>query len=204
MWPLVLTSLVLGLVPVVPWLSASLLSSLAHLVSFLSTLSMAHLGYLQWDDPFLCGRTSGLLQTVFALWVNVWITCYFADRWWWLSHGRYCSVWVGFLYTVIDRLPSLSGLTMVSKNGMAPSSLLSPTVNFMTRTILLMCSRKFCLFSSLGWHLYHTHTYATFYGGGWQYLTAYCSMYSISRLAKMGLTGATPSTCSWNWPWKEK
>ena len=38
---------------------------------------------------------------------------------------------MGFLYTVMDRLPSTSGFTMVSKKGMEPSSLLSSTVNFM-------------------------------------------------------------------------
>ena len=72
----------------------------------------------------------------------------FADKRWWLSHCRYWSVWVGFLYTVIDNPPSASGLTVVFKKGMAPSSLLSSTVNLMVGSTLLMCSGKFCLFSS--------------------------------------------------------
>ena len=55
------------------------------------------------------------------------------------THYKYWSVWVGFLYTVMDRLPLSSGFTMVSKKGMDPFSLLSPTVNFMAGSTLLMC-----------------------------------------------------------------
>ena len=43
----------------------------------------------------------------------------------------------------MDRPPFSSGLTMVSKKGMEPSSLLSSTVNFMEGSTLLMCWRKF-------------------------------------------------------------
>ena len=49
---------------------------------------------------------------------------------------------VASLYTVIDSVLSASGLTMVSKKGMAPFSLLSSTVNFMAGSTVLMCSRK--------------------------------------------------------------
>ena len=45
----------------------------------------------------------------------------------------------GCLYTVMDSVPSASGLAMVSKKGMDPSSLLSSTVNFMAGSTLLMC-----------------------------------------------------------------
>ena len=38
----------------------------------------------------------------------------------------------------MDRLPSASGLTMVSKKGMDPSSLLSSTVNLIAGSTLLM------------------------------------------------------------------
>ena len=46
---------------------------------FFSTLSKAHLGYLLWVSaslrwPFSLWRSSGLLHTVLALWVRVWIT----------------------------------------------------------------------------------------------------------------------------------
>ena len=44
-----------------------------------------------------------------------------------------------YLYTVIDSVPSASGLTLVSKKGMDPSSLLSSTVNFMAGSTLFMC-----------------------------------------------------------------
>ena len=43
---------------------------------------------------------------------------------------------VGFPYKMIDSLPSASGLTMVSKKGMAPYSLLSSTVNVMAVNVL--------------------------------------------------------------------
>ena len=71
------------------------------------------------------------------------------EEWWWLSHCKYWSVCVGFLYTVMDREPSASGLTIVSKKGMDPSSLLSSTVNLMAGSTLFMCWRKPCLLASL-------------------------------------------------------
>ena len=43
------------------------------------------------------------------------------------------------MYTVMDREPSASGLTIVSKKGMDPSSLLSSTVNLMAGSTLFMC-----------------------------------------------------------------
>ena len=57
------------------------------------------------------------------------ITLNLAERLWWLSHCRYWSLWVSFLYTVMDRPPFSSCLTIVSKKGMESSSLLSSTVN---------------------------------------------------------------------------
>ena len=87
------------------------------------------------DDPLL-------YQLNYPGWYRVLITLYLADKWWWLSHCRYWSVWFGFLYTVIDSVLSASGLTMVSKKRMAPSSLLPSTVNLMDRSTLLMCSKK--------------------------------------------------------------
>ena len=130
------------------------MTSLEDLLSLFSTLSKAHLQYLHWVRAFLrcsfsCLSNSGLLHTVLALWERVLITLNLAERLWWLSHCRYWSVWVGFLYTVMDRPPSSSDFTMVSKKGMEPSSLLSSTVNFMARSTLLMCWRKSCLLTSL-------------------------------------------------------
>ena len=48
-----LISLVMGWAPVVCWLLASSITSLGGLVSLFSTLSKAHLGYLQWVGAFL-------------------------------------------------------------------------------------------------------------------------------------------------------
>ena len=133
-----------------PWLLTPSMASLEDLFSLFSTLSKAHLGYLHWLRAFLrhsfsCLSDSGLLYTVLALWERVLITLNLAERLWWLFHCRCWSVWVGFLYTVMDRLPFSSGSTMVSKKGMEPSSLLSSTVNLMTGSTLLMCWRKPCL-----------------------------------------------------------
>ena len=104
-----------------------------------------------------------------ALWVRVLITLNFAERWWWLSHCRYWSVWVGFLYTVMDRSPPTSGITMVSNKGMAPSSLLFSTVNWIAGSTLLMCCRKSCLLTSF-WMTKVSSTYlCQSLGGAGQY-----------------------------------
>ena len=77
---------------------------------------------------------------------------------------------MGFLYTVMDREPSTSGLTIVSKKGMEPSSLLSSTVNLMAGSTLFMCWRKLCLLASL-WMTKVSLTYLPQnLGGGGQYL----------------------------------
>ena len=108
MWHLFLTSLVAGWAPVVP----PSVGCLMDLLSLFSTLSKAHLGYLHLVRAFLrwffsCWSSSGLLHTVEALWERVWITLNLAEMWWWLSHCKYWSVWVGFLYTVMDSVPQL-------------------------------------------------------------------------------------------------
>ena len=71
---------------------------------------------------------------------------------------------------VMDRLPSTSGFTMVSKKGMEPSSLLSSTVNFIAGSTLFMYYRKPCLLASL-WITKVSSTYLhQNLGGGVQYL----------------------------------
>ena len=107
----------------------------------------------------------GLLHTVFTLWVRVFIMLYLAEKWWWLSHCKYWYVWVSFLYTVIDSLPSASGLRVVSMKGMALSSLLFSTVNLIARSTLFMCWRKLCLFLPFGQTKCHPHTWAIFWEG---------------------------------------
>ena len=51
----------------------------------------------------------------------------------------------------------------------------------------------------------HPHTSIKAWGGA--VLRAFCSKYSMYKLATMGLTRepiTTPLTCSWNWSWNEK
>ena len=183
MWPFALTSLLVGWVPVVPCPLGRSLTSLADLVSLCSTLSKAHLGYLQLVRAFLrCSisfwRSLGLLQTVLALWERVLMKLYFAERWWWLSLCKYWSMCVGFLYTVMDSLPSFSGFTMVPKKGMAPSSLLFSTVNCMARSTTLMYCRKFCLISSF-WMM-KCHPYTVAIASGWEaVLGAFCKIFRL-------------------------
>ena len=81
-------------------------------------------------------------HTSLALWNSVLMTLYLLDMAWWLSHCRYWLVWVGFLYTVVNRLPSLCGVTTVSKKGIALSALMFSAVNFMFSSIELMCWKK--------------------------------------------------------------
>ena len=87
-----------------------------------------------------------ITEDCFALWVRVLMTLYLAERWWWLSYCRYWSMFMGFWYTVMDNLPSFSGVTMVSRKGIAQSSLLFSTVNCMARSTLSW--RTICLYSS--------------------------------------------------------
>ena len=96
---------------------------------------IAHFGYLH--SPSTCSRccnsfsaNSGVKQMVWALCVSVLMTLYFAAMLWLLSHGRYRSAWVGFLYTPIVNVPSVSGLMVVPRKGMEPSSFASSTVNW--------------------------------------------------------------------------
>ena len=142
MQPFTLPSVVADLSPAVSWLFSLFPLHCYDLWTFFPILPMAHLGYLQWLSIFLrwsisFWRSCSLLHTVLALWVRVLITLYWADKWWWLADCRYWSLWVGFLYTEIDRLLSGSGLTIVSRKGMTPSSFLSLTLNVMAGSTLL-------------------------------------------------------------------
>ena len=179
-WPLFLTSLVAGWAPVVP----PSVACLVDLLSLFSNLSKAHLGYLHLVRAFLrwsfsFWSSSGLLHTVEALWERVWITLNLSERWWWLSHCKYWYVWVGFLYTVMDSVPSASGLTMLSKKGKDPSSLLSSTVNFMAGSRLLMCWRKPYLLTSLWMTKVSSTNLCQNLGGVGAVVRAFCSKYSM-------------------------
>ena len=125
------------------WVSVSSPCAGVFLIIFL----IAHFGYLH--CPSTCSRccsssspSSGVEQMVRALCERVLITLYLAAILWLLSNGRYRSVWVGFLYTPIVKVPSASGLMMVSRKGMEPSSFASSTVNCMDGSNLFMCWRN--------------------------------------------------------------
>ena len=127
-------------------------SSWLLLIYLFWTLLMAQLGYLLLTkaSPRCCNsfwKSSGLVQTVLALWVSVPITLYIADRLWWLSYCMYWSVWVGMCYTVMERELSASGVTKVSRKGMAPFPWLPSTVNLVAGAMLLICSMNACLWT---------------------------------------------------------
>ena len=127
-------------------------SSHLPFITLFCTLLMAHVGYLYLTKASLrcCNssfKSSGVVQTVLALWVNVPMTLYFTERLWWLSHCKYWSVWVGLWYTFMLRGLSASHLTKVSRKGIALFSWLPSTVNFIAGSILFIWSRKSCLWA---------------------------------------------------------
>ena len=128
------------------------LSSWLPFITLFITLFMAHLGYLHLTNTLLrsCNSSSKsfcAVQTDLTLWASVHMTLYLADRLWWLSHCKYWSVWVGLWYTLMLREFSTSGLTKVSRKGIAPFSRLPSTVNFMLGSILLIWSKNSSLWA---------------------------------------------------------
>ena len=120
---------------------------------------IAHLGYLNWPSASsrCCNSLSSnwwVKHMLCALCVKVLITLY---KLWLLSNRRYKSVCMGFLYTPMVKVPSVSSVMMVSKKGMVPSSSDSSTVNWMEGPTKLMCWRIICV---IGVELqkYHQHT----------------------------------------------
>ena len=90
-------------------------------------------------------NSSLLEQMVFALCCNEPTTLYLDETVWLLSHWRYRSMCVGFLYTVVFRFPSSSGIIRTSRKGMEPSLPASSLLNWMCSSILFRCSRKLVL-----------------------------------------------------------
>ena len=85
-------------------------------------LFKAHVGHLQLLMALLRWSSSSfsswlLEQTVLVLCLKVLMTLNLADSWWWLSHCRFKSVCVGFLYTDFKRDLSGCGNTIVSRKG---------------------------------------------------------------------------------------
>ena len=84
------------------------------------TLLRAQVGYLFLVRIFCrCSSSSfnscWVEHTALALWGKVLTTLYLAAMVWWLSHCRYKSVCIVFLYTFVLKLPSEYGVTKVSK-----------------------------------------------------------------------------------------
>ena len=144
--------LVLGLGLLSCRLLLLMLSSKLLLMYLFWTLLMDQLGSLHLIKTSLrrCNsfwKSSGMVQTVLALWTSVPMTLYLADRLWWLSHCKYWSVWVGLCYTVMERELSASGVTEVSRKGMAPFPWLPSTVNMIAGSMLSIWSRNACLWA---------------------------------------------------------
>ena len=116
-------------------------------------------------------------------------------------------MWVGFLYTVIDRVVSTSGFTMVSKKWMTLSSLLVSTVNWMARVNSVDVLKEVLFMDFLVGDKGVIDIPVPKPWGLGAVLRTLCSKYSIYKLAPMDLAGepiAAPLTCSQNWSWKEK
>ena len=116
-------------------------------------LLMANAGYLQACNTLCMGVFSSsswswLEQISLPLCNSVLISLHLLAMAWWLSHCKYWLVWVGFLYAVVDRLPSLFGVTEVSRKGMDSSALVVSAVNFILSSMELMWP----------FHLPHYHT----------------------------------------------
>ena len=82
-----------------------------------------------------------------------------------LSHGRYRSVWVGVLYTPIVNVPSVSGLMIVSRKGMEPSSfcLLYSKLNRWIYSIDVL-EELFLDVFDVATQRYHLHTFSIPWG----------------------------------------
>ena len=127
------------------------------------------------------------------------MTLYLAVILWLLSHGRYRSVWVGFLYTPIVKLPSCSGVMTVSRNGMEPSSFASSTVKLDGRIYCVDVLEELLLMYLLLYYPGIINISSPNPGGCSDVAIALCSKASIKMLAMMGLMGdpmAAPLVCS--------
>ena len=130
---------------------------------FWGTLFIASLGYLHCIRTFSrCCKSlvssCWVEHMVLALCVRVLITLYLDARLWWLSHWRYKSVWVGFLYKPVVKVPSVWGVIKISRNGMEPSGLASSTVNWMEGSSVLCVRRIPPCMTGVGSQKCHQHT----------------------------------------------
>ena len=94
---------------------------LAAVLVFILALFIAHVGYFHLVSAssrwcYSDFNSSLLEQMVFALCCSEPTTLYLDETVWLLSHWRYRSMCVGFLYTVVLRFPSPSGIISTSRN----------------------------------------------------------------------------------------
>ena len=184
---------------------------LAAVFVFIFVLLIAHVGYLhlvsassRWCSSDL--NSSFSEQMVLALYCREPITLYFDETWWLLSHWSYKSVCVGFLYTIVFRFPSSSGIIRTSRKGMEPSMPAFSVVNCMCWSILFRCSRKLVLCGNSRMVKVSSTNLLQKRGCG-AVMMASCSNFSMYKFATLGLMGnpiAVPSCCSLNLPWKMK
>ena len=137
---------------------------------FLKIFLIAHVGYLHCTSTFSrccssCSANSGVELMVRALCERVLITLYLAAILWLLSHGRYRSVCVGFLYTPMVKVPSASGLMMVSRKGMEPSFWLPPQWIWWMDPLNLGVGGNLLYVPGLVAQRYHLHTFSHILGG---------------------------------------
>ena len=108
-------------------------------------------------------------------------------------------MWVGFLYTVVSRLPSSLGVIKTSRNGMEPSDLASSFVNWMFGSREFRCCRKLSICDDFMMVKVSSTNLLQNDGGFCADCMALVSRSSIYRLATIGLMGepiAAPSCCS--------
>ena len=164
---------------------------------FIFTLLRAQMGYLFPISTFCrCSsfsRSCWFEHTAMALWYSVFITLYLAAMVWWLSHCRYKSVWVGFLYTVVLKLPS----ECPQRDGPITMTLFTGEFDLVINRVDMLYEVFFLCF--LNDHKCVIHKSSPQARGCGAVLIVFVSNASIYKLAFMGLMGepmAAPSTCS--------
>ena len=169
-----------------------LLNGAGALIFFL-ILFNSQLGYLQdvsafWRCSCSSSRCCLVEHTALALGNNVLMTLYLPVMAWWVSHCKYWLVWVGFLYTVVSILPSLEGVTRVSRKGIDPSILVFSAVNWMPLFYGIYVVEEFffvgCFYDNQRCHQQIFPTDLGVYGAE---LRALVSKSSMKMLAIMGL-----------------
>ena len=131
------------------WLFMNFILFTAHMEYFLPCKVSSGCAYL-WSNSFWLEHTL-LIQRKRVL-----MKLYLDEMMWWLSHWRYRSLWVCFLYTLMSKVPSCYSVTSVSKNGIDTLGLVSSTVNLMLGSTKLMWLRNVLIPQ-----IHHLHTLTT-------------------------------------------